>query len=55
LPAFAWAAGWFTVGLAFRPPPGTRGVKRTPRLGALICLAPNVVLCGGVGVLFLTR
>ena len=55
LPAFAWAAGWFTVGLAFRAPPGGPKVKRTPRLGAVVCLLPNLVLCAGLGVLFLTR
>lgn len=55
LPAFAWAAGWFTIGVAFRPPPGGPPLKRTPRLGALVCLAPNLLLCAGVGALFLAR
>jgi hypothetical protein len=52
LPAFAWAAGWFTVGIAFRPLPGTRSVRRTPRLGAVIAMLPNLLLCAGLGVLF---
>jgi hypothetical protein len=55
LPAFAWAAGWFTIGLAFRPARGARGVKRTPRLGAIVCLVPNFLLCAGLGLLFLAR
>jgi hypothetical protein len=54
LPAFAWAAGWLTVGAAFREP-GAVPVTRTPRLGAVICLAPNALLCAGLGVLFLAR
>jgi hypothetical protein len=52
LPAFAWAAGWFTVGVVFRPLPGANSVKRTPRLGVAICLLPNLLLCAGLGVLF---
>lgn len=55
LPAFAWAAAWFTIGVAFGGPPGTPAARRSPRLGAAICLLPNLVLCAGVGVLFLTR
>jgi hypothetical protein len=54
LPAFAWAAGWFTIGAAFRPAPGVR-VRRTPRLGVLVCLMPNLLLCAGIGVLYLAR
>ncbi len=52
LPAFAWAAGWVTVGLVFRPAPGTSSVSRTPRLGAVIALLPDLLLCAGIGVLF---
>jgi hypothetical protein len=55
LPAFAWAAGWFTIGVAFRSPPGWPKVKRTPRLGAIVCLLPNLLLCAGLGVLLITR
>lgn len=55
LPAFAWAAGWFTVGLAFRSPPGGPKLKRSPRIGAVVCLLPNVFLCAGLGILFLAR
>jgi hypothetical protein len=53
LPALAWAAGWLTIGAVFRT--GGTPTKRTPRLGALICLAPNALLCAGLGVLFLAR
>jgi hypothetical protein len=59
LPAFAWAAGWFTVGIVFRPPAGaprgTAAVKRTPRFGAVICLLPNLLLCVGLGALFIAN
>jgi hypothetical protein len=54
LPAFAWLGGWLTVGAAFRSGPGTK-VNRTPRLGAVICLMPNALLCAALGVLFLAR
>jgi hypothetical protein len=55
LPAFAWAAGWFTIGVVFRSPPGSPPLKRTPRVGAVVCLAPNLVLCAGLGLLYLIR
>ncbi|HEX6872652.1 MAG TPA: hypothetical protein VF163_16260 [Micromonosporaceae bacterium] len=77
LPAFAWAAGWLTIGFVFRPPRGaappagaatTPGAAatpmgpaalsstgRSPRLGAVICLLPNLLLCAGVVVLFIAR
>jgi hypothetical protein len=55
LPAFAWAAGWFTIGVAFRSPSGWPKVKRTPRLGVIVCLLPNLLLCAGLGVLLITR
>jgi hypothetical protein len=54
LPAFAWLGGWLTVGAAFRSGPGTK-VNRTPRLGAVVCLMPNALLCAALGVLFLAR
>ncbi len=50
LPALAWGAGWITVGAAFR---GDSVVDRTPRLGAAICLLPNLLICGGLAVLVL--
>jgi hypothetical protein len=53
LPAFAWLAGWLTIGVAFPAPPGEPATPRTPRLGAIICLLPNLALCAGLGVLFL--
>jgi hypothetical protein len=52
MPAFAWAAGWFTVGLAFRGGRDGPKVNRTPRVGALVCLIPDLLLCAGLGVLF---
>jgi hypothetical protein len=54
LPAFAWLGGWLTVGAAFRPPVGGK-LNRTPRLGAVICLMPNALLCAALGVLFIAR
>jgi hypothetical protein len=51
LPAFAWAAGWLTIGTLYSPgPDGT--LDRSPRVGVLICMIPNALLCGAVGVLF---
>jgi hypothetical protein len=56
LPAFSWAAGWATIGLAFGGGgPGDPKVNRTPRLGLLINLIPNALLCAGVGVLFVVH
>jgi hypothetical protein len=43
LPAFAWAAGWVLVGVLFEPAAGTR-LNRTPRLGAIVCFAPEVLV-----------
>lgn len=54
LPAFAWAAGWLTIGAAFPSPAGEK-VDRSPRLGAVVCALPDVALCAGLGVLFLIR
>ena len=53
MPAFAWAAGWFTVGLVFRGGPDGEKVDRTPRVGAIICLIPDLLLCAGLGALFI--
>jgi hypothetical protein len=55
LPAMAWLAGWLTIGAAFKPPPGQPAVKRTPRLGVVVCLLPNLALCALLGVLFIAR
>jgi hypothetical protein len=49
LPAFAWAAGWVLVGVLFEPSPGTR-LNRTPRLGAIVCFAPEVVVVAAIVV-----
>jgi hypothetical protein len=56
LPAFSWAAGWATIGLAFGGGgPGDPKVNRTPRLGLLVNLIPNLLLCAGVGVLYVVH
>jgi len=55
LPAFAWLAGFLTIGVLFRPAPGARSVRRSPRLGAIVCLVPNLLLCAVVGVLFVAN
>jgi len=55
LPAFSWAAGWATIGLAFSGGPTGPKVDRTPRLGVMINLIPNALLCAGVGVLFVVH
>jgi hypothetical protein len=52
LPALAWLAGYLTIGVAFQPPAGRRGVDRTPRLGAIVCAVPDAVLVAAVVVLF---
>ena len=52
LPAFAWLAGFLTVGVAFRPAPGQKRVDRTPRLGAIVCAVPDLLLLAWVVVLF---
>ncbi|GAA1753928.1 hypothetical protein [Luedemannella helvata] len=44
-PVIAWVAGYLTIGRA----------PRSPRLGALICFAPNVVLCCALGLLAWVR
>jgi hypothetical protein len=55
LPAFAWLAGFLTIGVVFRPAPPARSVRRSPRLGAIVCLVPNLLLCAVVGVLFVAN
>jgi hypothetical protein len=53
LPAFAWLGGFITISALFRSPPGGRPVSRTPRLGAVICALPDLLLCAGVATLFI--
>ncbi len=52
LPTFAWLAGYLTIGVAFRPAPGQTRVDRTPRLGAIVCAVPDLLLFAVVLVLF---
>ena len=52
LPAFAWLAGFLTIGVAFQPAPGQTRVDRTPRLGAIVCAVPDLLLFAAVVVLF---
>mgnify|MGYP006976759088 CR=1 FL=1 len=46
LPALAFLAGYLTIGTLFPAPPGEK-VNRSPRLGIVICLIPDVLLCAG--------
>jgi hypothetical protein len=46
MPFAAFALGWLTVGLVFRPPVGGR-VDRTALLGAAVCAAPLLVTAVG--------
>ena len=46
LPALAFLAGYLTIGALFPAPPGET-VNRTPRLGVVVCLVPNLLLCVG--------
>jgi hypothetical protein len=51
LPAFAWLAGFVTISAIF----GRHGgppVKRSPRLGAIICFLPDLGLCAWVGLIY---
>lgn len=51
LPALAWLAGFLTIGTLFPGAPG-QAPQRTPRLGVLVCLLPNVLLLSAVALLF---
>lgn len=54
MPAVAFGLGWVTIGLVF--PPGPSGkVERNARLGAVVCFAPILVTCMGVGALQILR
>lgn len=50
LPAFAWLAGYLTIGAITPKTPG-QAVGRSPRLGAFVCAAPDLLLCAILGVL----
>jgi hypothetical protein len=54
MPAAAFGLGFAMIGVIFPAPQGGR-VDRTPLLGALVCLASVLVLCGGLAVLALLR
>lgn len=50
MPAAAFGLGWLAIGWIF--PAGPAGkVERTPLVGAVVCLAPVVATCVGVGAL----
>jgi hypothetical protein len=51
LPAFAWLAGWVTIGQLTATRPNS-GAHRSPRLGAVICAIPDLLLCVGLAILF---
>jgi hypothetical protein len=51
LPALAWAAGYLTIGAVFQAPSGAT-LNRTPRLGVVVCLIPDMLMCAAIGVLF---
>jgi hypothetical protein len=55
LPAFSWAAGYATVGIAFAGGRDGPKVNRTPRVGLLVNLIPDVLLVAILGVLFVAR
>ena len=48
MPGLAFALGWLTIGFVFGGGPGR--TDRTPLLGVVVCLAPVLVTCMGVGV-----
>jgi hypothetical protein len=54
MPAAAFGLGWLITGLAFPPGPSGR-VERTPLVGFLVCFAPVLVTCVGVGALAVLR
>jgi hypothetical protein len=53
LPILAWVAALITILLVFRGSPSGR--VTTPKMGLLICLAPDVLLCCGLLGLALAR
>ncbi|GAB2942930.1 hypothetical protein GCM10027280_34470 [Micromonospora polyrhachis] len=53
LPVAAFGAGWLAVGVLFETSGSVSRVDRTPLAGALVCLAPALLVCLGAGVLSL--
>lgn len=53
MPLLAFGLAWVTIGFVF----GERGVAvdRTPVIGAVVCVAPVLVTCMGVGLLAIVR
>ena len=53
MPVLAFGLAWVTIGFVF----GGQGAAadRTPVIGALVCVAPVVVTCMGVGLLAIVR
>jgi hypothetical protein len=49
MPVVAFGLGWLTIGFVFGGEQG-RATERTPLLGAVVCAAPVVVTCMGVGL-----
>ena len=54
LPVLAFGLGWVTIGFVFGGS-GTGKVDRTPILGAIVCLAPVILTCMGVGMMALAH
>jgi hypothetical protein len=48
MPVVAFGLGWLTIGFVFGGEPGK--TQRTPLLGAVVCVAPVLVTCMGVGL-----
>jgi hypothetical protein len=48
MPVVAFGLGWLTIGFVFGGGPGR--TDRTPILGIVVCLAPVLVTCMGVGL-----
>jgi hypothetical protein len=48
MPVLAFVLGWLTIGIVFGGGPGK--TQRTPVLGAVVCVAPVLVTCMGVGL-----
>lgn len=53
MPLAAFGLGWLTIGFVFPPGPSGARADRTPFVGAVVCFAPIVVTCMGVGLLSL--
>ena len=55
LPVLAFGLGWATIGFVFGGSDGAGKVDRTPILGAIVCLAPVILTCMGVGMIALVN